>query len=330
MKQELLDIISCPNCEGEFRLESEIPEGDEIVSGSLKCRDCEAAYPVQDGLPVVLEKDPQTRRTQKAFERQWIWQRAGYFEDDTIYGQPEDEELSDFKSAFNLPDLGNLSGGLVLDAGCGSGRLTKNIGCEAKGSQVIGIDISGSARVAHNRCKDLPNVHIIQCDLTRPPFRRGTFDYVWCEGVIHHTPDSRRAFEKLDDLLCSGGMLYIWVYPCYKISPYRIARDMMWKPYALPAQAVYCVSWVLSLPLCASLKCLRLAGLVKRDRKLRTLVFQFFDNLSPEYQHRHSKEEVRSWFDSHDYCDLTFIGDLGAAGRKHGTSDRTAVLNPAQ
>lgn len=320
MKPELLSIVSCPDCKGPFQLDNAVSDGSEIISGSLRCRACDADYPIVDGLPVILRDDRQTRRTREAFERQWIWQKAGYFEDTIIYGQPEDEELADFKSAFSLSAFGDLTGKVVLDAGCGSGRLTRSIGKEARDSQVVGIDSSGSARVAYNRCRDLDNVHIIQCDLAQSPFRPGSFDYVWCEGVIHHTPDSKQSFERLDGLLSAGGMLYIWVYPNYKRSPYRLARDILWRSYAMPPQAVYFVSWSLSLPLWASLKCLRLAGIVKRERGLRTLVFQFFDNLSPEFQHRHSKEEVRGWFDLHEYREVRFIGDIGAVGKKPGTS----------
>jgi SAM-dependent methyltransferase len=328
MKPDLLGIICCPDCNRPFQLDGPVSEKDEIISGSLRCGGCETDYPIVDGLPVILRDDPQTRKTREAFERQWVWQKAGHFEDKTIYGQPEDEEMSDFKSAFNLSDLGALSERVVLDAGCGSGRLTSNIGREAKNSRVVGIDISGSARVAYNRCRDLPNVHIIQCDLRQSPFRPGSFDYVWCEGVIHHTPSSLQSFGRLDDLLSSEGMLYIWVYPNYIRSPYRMARDILWRPYAMPAKAVYCVSWLLAFPLCATCKCLRLAKLVKRDRKLRTLVFQFFDNLSPEFQHRHSREEVHDWFESHDYGEVRFIGDIGAVGRKSRTSSAESKTVP--
>jgi len=325
VKADLPNFLCCPECKGSFHMENVVSDGNEIVSGALRCRGCGVEYPIFDGVPVILKDAPETRRTRDSFERQWTWHKDGYFEDNVIYGQPEDEELTDFKSAFDLHDLRRLSGKSILDAGCGCGRLTKNIGREAKDSQVVGIDISGSAKVAYNRCRGLDNVHVLQCDLTKPPFRPGSFDYVWCEGVIHHTPNSKQSFARLNDLLSAGGMLYVWVYPNYKRSPYRLARDILWKPYVMPCRTVYCLSWVLSLPLCAVLKCLRTAGIVKRDRKLRTLVFQFFDNLSPEFQHRHSKEEVRDWFTLHKYSGVRIIGDIGAVGKKAAAPERPEV-----
>ncbi len=42
--QTLLDIIVCPDCHGELRL-----EGEELV-----CQACGLAYPVEDDIPVLL------------------------------------------------------------------------------------------------------------------------------------------------------------------------------------------------------------------------------------------------------------------------------------
>jgi uncharacterized protein YbaR (Trm112 family) len=41
---ELLDILACPACRAEVRL-----EGDRIV-----CTSCGLRYPIRDGLPVLL------------------------------------------------------------------------------------------------------------------------------------------------------------------------------------------------------------------------------------------------------------------------------------
>ena len=38
------------------------------------------------------------------------------------------------------------------------------------------------------------------------------FDLVFSEGVLHHTPDTRRAFRTLVDLLAPGGQIAFYVY----------------------------------------------------------------------------------------------------------------------
>jgi len=43
---QLLDILACPNCRGELRLDEEAAE--------LVCTGCGYAYPIRDGVPTLL------------------------------------------------------------------------------------------------------------------------------------------------------------------------------------------------------------------------------------------------------------------------------------
>ena len=40
------------------------------------------------------------------------------------------------------------------------------------------------------------NVHLVQADIFKPPFREGAFDHAYSIGVLHHTPDTRRASRR--------------------------------------------------------------------------------------------------------------------------------------
>ncbi|MBI2859683.1 MAG: methytransferase partner Trm112 [Chloroflexi bacterium] len=54
MNRELMRILRCPVCKGEMELTVEKESGQEIISGSLYCRKCDARYPITDSIPNLL------------------------------------------------------------------------------------------------------------------------------------------------------------------------------------------------------------------------------------------------------------------------------------
>jgi len=41
----------------------------------------------------------------------------------------------------------------------------------------------------------IPNAFIIQGDILAMPFREKSFDFIFSEGVLHHTPNPHEAFH---------------------------------------------------------------------------------------------------------------------------------------
>jgi uncharacterized protein YbaR (Trm112 family) len=54
MKRELMDILCCPVCKGNLELAVKRESKAEILEGTLRCRACEAEYPIEDGIPDLL------------------------------------------------------------------------------------------------------------------------------------------------------------------------------------------------------------------------------------------------------------------------------------
>ena len=52
-----MEILVCPVCKGGLRLEVDVEEGDEIVTGSLICSACDETYPIKDTIPNLLPPD---------------------------------------------------------------------------------------------------------------------------------------------------------------------------------------------------------------------------------------------------------------------------------
>jgi uncharacterized protein YbaR (Trm112 family) len=49
MDKKLLDILVCPICKSELDLQSRNSE--------LACKPCKLAFPIKDGIPIMLEEE---------------------------------------------------------------------------------------------------------------------------------------------------------------------------------------------------------------------------------------------------------------------------------
>lgn len=78
---------------------------------------------------------------------------------------------------------------LILEAGCGTGRLCCLLAKDFSNSQVMGIDISLDSLKIANRLKEyskIPNVSFEMGNLFRMSYPDNYFDVVFNEGVIEH------------------------------------------------------------------------------------------------------------------------------------------------
>src|SRR5205085_12675509 len=69
-------------------------------------------------------------------------------------------------------------------------------------------------------------LHVVQGDIFALPFDAGRFDFVYCFGVLQHTPDVERAFRSLPRQLRPGGKIAVDVYPW-------LVRNVAWSKYWL-------------------------------------------------------------------------------------------------
>lgn len=297
MNERLLNLLRCPRCASQLR--------GRVIA--LECSGCAARFPIVNGVP-RLTPGAATDIAQ-TFGFQWRARAGDGFERGALYGlSPEDERQNFFTGLGIKPAM--LRDRTVLDAGCGDGFL---LGLLAQyEADVVGIDIGSSIEVTAEYCRSFPRLAVLQADLMSPPFAPRCFDYVWCEGVLVHTEDPVKGFDALANLVKPGGSLYVWVYPQAPLAVYQRIRDMLPGAHRLPRPALRVLCYGLAIPL----------GLVqpmvrrRRYETYRTLAFNLFDNLSPRIQTRHTVPEVRAWFETRGFVDVTQTGLIGMRGTK--------------
>lgn len=95
----------------------------------------------------------------------------------------------------------------ILDVGCGTGVQTLELA--RHGELVVGLDISKELlKIAQTKCREKPNIHLLEADATKIPFPDGYFDAVFSYGdVLSHIPDYRAALKEMSRVLRPGGLV---------------------------------------------------------------------------------------------------------------------------
>jgi SAM-dependent methyltransferase len=319
VRSELLALLACPACRADLVAEVAEADGEELVAGTLTCRGCGAAFPIVRGVPRLTHDAEALAAVAASFGYEWKAHHAGAFERDTLFGRTAQEDWRYYLDGLGIDD-GQVSGAVALDAGCGSGRLTRQVG-EHGAALVVGMDLNDAVDEAYALCRDAPNVAIVQGNVLAPPFKPGTFDLVWSNGVIHHTPDAAGCHRALSRCVRPGGRLYVWVYP-RRFNPFRLVKDVFdaLRITRLPAGALLVVARAIAYPSWLALQLYRAARALPplrprgawarrtvRPRRIDELRLTWFDALSPAYDSRHSEDEVVGWFAAQGFTAIEAI-----------------------
>ena len=131
MKQDLLDLIVCPDCGAELRVVDEVLSRAEIESGSLECEGEQHRFPIEGFIPRFVDSDDYA----DAFALEWNEFRTAHLDSYTGLDRLDTE----FRSFLDFP-IERLEGKLVLDAGCGLGRFSEIV--LNYGGRVVAVDMS--------------------------------------------------------------------------------------------------------------------------------------------------------------------------------------------
>jgi len=101
---------------------------------------------------------------------------------------------------------------VVLDAGCGSGRITKMLSQLIRDGKIYAVDNDPNMiKKATEILGSIENIHIIQSDLTDMHFEnmQTRFDIIFSNAVLHWILDHDKVFKNFYNLLNPKGELLI-------------------------------------------------------------------------------------------------------------------------
>jgi SAM-dependent methyltransferase/uncharacterized protein YbaR (Trm112 family) len=374
MRRWLQDILACPSCGNDLQVEIFGGSDTEISEGVLWCQ-CERWYPIIDGIPRILwgeqrgdyadflsrhkqldkkcssTTDSQQSTTGKQVRETFttIWDK---FPDFGIKDEGKQVFYDNWMAQkLGLGSISELYSFIsskknILEVGIGSGQKLKMMAEHTRG-KVVGIDLTSSVEHVFKNTRDMPNVAVIQADLFALPFERGNFDFIISDGVLHHTPDTKRAFLAIIPFLARGGEIAIRVYK--RGGPIREFCDDFIRSHTTKISQTECWDFCAEISrlgeALAKTRCeieipddIELLGFKKGRYDLQRFVYynmfkcfyneRFtpeenvlvnFDWYSPVDAHRHTEDEIRQWFVEAGLSDIQLFhpeSGISARGRK--------------
>lgn len=195
-----LDVYVCPVCRGALTY-TPAADGGDAVRGALAC---ERGHSFKvDVIPRFVDDQGYTSN----FGKQWAEFRKTQV--DSATGNTESSDR--FFNGTGWPE--RMEGETILEAGCGSGRFTEIM--LKTGARVISFDYSVAADVTHDSFAS-KGTTVSQASIYEMPFKPASFDRVFCYGVIQHTPDVKKSFFNLVEMVKPGGHLAVDVYDAWK------------------------------------------------------------------------------------------------------------------
>jgi SAM-dependent methyltransferase len=267
------------------------------------CPRCDVSFPVVGDIPRFVQDEGYGDN----FGLEWLAHARTQLDSHTGLSLSRDRF---FESTRWTPSM--LAGHSVLEVGCGAGRFTEVV--LSTGARLTSLDLSRAveANLANNGGH--ASWSVAQADLFHLPLRPASFDFVFCFGVLQHTPDPRASFHKLLEYVRPGGHFAVDVYP----KDWR--AYIHWKYYLrpftrrLPPERLYrLVRRLAPLLMRVSTPLGRIPRLgrhlqravpvadystwlpVPREQLVEWAILDTFDWFSPTYDQPQSRETLERW-----------------------------------
>ncbi len=197
--------LVCPICGHDIKEEG----------GSISCSACGHKFPSEAGIPLLFW--PNDWDSSKGDVTESI---KAFYEKDPFPNYDDLDTSESLREKASRGIFGRLldeqipHGSKVLEVGCGTGQLSNFLGL-TWGRTIVGSDMCLNSLKLANGFKTRQNIastSFVQMNLFRPVFKEESFDFVICNGVLHHTSDPPLGFKSISKLVKKGGHILIGLY----------------------------------------------------------------------------------------------------------------------
>jgi 2-polyprenyl-3-methyl-5-hydroxy-6-metoxy-1,4-benzoquinol methylase len=148
--------------------------------------------------------------------------------------------------------------------------------------------------------------YFLQTDLMQPAFRPGAFDFIYCGGVLHHTPSTKATFDLLVPALAPGGKIFVWLY--HSVPGLSYALRMRTRKFVaeLPGPVKHALVLVL-LPQSMLRQRIRIARgrqAPKTRLNAREKLVTMLDSFTCRYRWEHTPAELGRWYQEAGFTDV--------------------------
>ena len=189
----------------------------------------------------------------------------------------------------------------VLEVGCGTGQLAIYFALGTN-NNVVGLDPTiESLKLANDFSKknNIENINFINADIFDDVLTDEFFDFIWCNGVLHHTKDPYEAFKILAKSLKREGYVLVGLYN--KIGRIKtIFRKYIYKVFGIKILNTFDPT----------------LRNMKKDKDAKKAWIR--DQYTHPIESLHTLDNVLNWFDKND---IEFINSIPSCNFNEESSD---------
>lgn len=211
MTPSFVSLLRSPEDGSPLQLAIGEYDAGDVLTGTLTDT-AGRVYPIEDGIARLLPSSLLDAQKSEIAAR------------DAQVADYDDMKMLALMGKWEIPWvrrwLGTQPTDRVLEAGCGTGRMTRLLCADAKEWTAIDFSFDSlRANAAKLRAAGVVNVNLVQADLCALPFAPGTFDRIVSAQVLEHVPRMEmqaRAVEQLARVARPSARL---VLSAYRASP---------------------------------------------------------------------------------------------------------------